>query len=240
MLASRKRLTTILTIGILLAFCAWFYTQHFLLRPMGNGPAGPPVDRSEFTSEWSQASVRLIGLGDSITAGFGAASPEHSFFNRLLKNPEDEFADMQGSCLSRVLPNIESENLAISGSTSLEHLFAIEQRLQVQSPNVFGLVVITTGGNDVIHSYGRSPPREGAMYGATLDQALPWIDAFRARLDSIDRYVADCVTALGPIGDSHVDVATPGTFLLSCLSLNAAKSRPRIVRPLSDLSPDRR
>ncbi len=92
---------------------------------------------------------------------------------------------MQDVCLTRVLPNMESENLAISGSTSMEHLLTIEKRLQPRSPNVFGIIVMTSGGNDLIHSYGRSPPRECAMYGATLDQALPWIDAFHARLDSM-------------------------------------------------------
>jgi hypothetical protein len=33
--------------------------------------------------------------------------------------------------------------------------------------------------------YGRTPPREGAMYGATLDEARPWIDNFEGRLDEI-------------------------------------------------------
>ncbi len=185
MFVSRKRLTAILIVGVLLTSCAWFYTQYFFLRPTGSGPAGPTVDRDAFASEWTQDSVRLIGLGDSITAGLGAASPDHSFFNRLFENPKDEFPDMQGICLARMLPNIEIENFAISGSTSKEHLQTVEQRLQVQSPNTFGLVVMTSGGNDLIHSYGKSPPRECAMYGATLDQAQPWIDAFRVRLDSI-------------------------------------------------------
>lgn len=219
MLVSRKRLVATLTIGILLTFCAWFYTQHFLLRPIGSGPAGPTVDRSAFASEWSQASVRLIGLGDSITAGLGAASPDHSFFQRLLENPKDEFPDMQGICLSRVLPNIEWKNLAISGSTSMEHLLTIEQRLQVQSPDVFGLIVMTSGGNDLIHSYGRSPPRECAMYGATLDQAQPWIDAFRTRLDSMyamitQRFPGGCEIFIADIYDPTDGVGdAPSVYL---------------------------
>ena len=40
-----------------------------------------------------------------------------------------------------------------------------------------------TGRNDLIHDYGRSPARQGAMYGATLAQAQPWIEAFEQRLD---------------------------------------------------------
>ncbi len=144
----------IAVVGVFATFSAWFYTQYFLLRPIGTGPAGPILDKNVFATEWSQSAVSLVGLGDSITAGLGAASTDHTFFNRLLKNPHDEFPDMQGICLSRVLPNIEAENLAISGSTSSEHLRTIEERLQPRSPDVFGIIVMTTGGNDLIHSYG--------------------------------------------------------------------------------------
>ena len=216
---SRKRLVAILSIGVLATCCVWFYTQYFLLRPMGSGPAGPAVDKSAFSSEWSQTSVCLIGLGDSITAGLGAASPDHSFFNRLLQNPRDEFPDMRGICLAQVLPNITSENLAISGSNSLEHLSTIENRLTPQSPNVFGLVVMTSGGNDLIHSYGRSPPREGAMYGATFDQAKPWIDAYRARLDSMyaqinHRFPGGCEIFIADIYDPTDGVGdAPSVYL---------------------------
>jgi lysophospholipase L1-like esterase len=127
----------------------------------------------------------VVGIGDSITAGLGADSPEHSFFNRLITNPADESGDMRGKCLSTVLANLEHENLAQSGSTSQQHLDIIREHLPQQEADVFGLVVMTTGGNDLIHSYGRSPPRECAMYGATLAEAAPWIDAFRSRLDTI-------------------------------------------------------
>ena len=50
----------------------------------------------------------LLGLGDSVTAGFGVPSP-YSYFSRLVKNPDDEFEDMRGICLSAVLPNLRAE-----------------------------------------------------------------------------------------------------------------------------------
>ena len=65
------------------------------------------------------------------------------------------------------------------------HLETIRDRLEKQAADTFGLVVMTTGGNDLIHGYGRSPPREGAMYGATLEQARPWIENFEKRLDEM-------------------------------------------------------
>ncbi len=63
----------------------------------------------------------LLGSGDRITRGLGGKSVEHSFLQRLLVNPEDEWEDMRGRCLAAVLPNLSSENFSVSGSTSLEH-----------------------------------------------------------------------------------------------------------------------
>ena len=45
--------------------------------------------------------------------------------------------------------------------------------------------MITTGGNDIILNYGRSTPVEGAMYGATWEQATPWITNFAGRLETM-------------------------------------------------------
>jgi hypothetical protein len=45
-------------------------------------------------------------------------------------------------------------------------------KLEKAGPETLGIVVLTTGGNDLIHSYGRNPPVEGAMYGATPDAFL--------------------------------------------------------------------
>lgn len=92
---------------------------------------------------------------------------------------------MQGICLSAVLPGLSATNLAVSGSTSMEHIERQLPRLPTADSNVFGIVVITTGGNDLIHNYGRTPPREGAMFGATTAEAEPWIKNFELRLESI-------------------------------------------------------
>ena len=160
----------------------------WLYHPVGEGPAGPPVSREVFTDVWTNRPVLLVGLGDSVTAGFGARPSARSYFNRIFKNPDDEFTELKGICLSRVLPNLQAENLALSGSTSIENIDVILPKLDARDPDTFGVVVMTTGGNDIIHNYGRSPPREGAMYGATFESSKPWIEDFRGRLDStIDR-----------------------------------------------------
>ena len=103
---------------------------------------------------------------ESVTAGFGARKG-YSYFDRLTANPPDEFEALRGICLGAVIPRLQFTNLAVSGSTSRE---LVERQLPLLAPagsNVVGMVVITTGGNDLIHNYGRTPPRDQAMYGAT-------------------------------------------------------------------------
>jgi lysophospholipase L1-like esterase len=213
-LARRGRLLTLVAVGAVFIGGAAFYLQFWFARPIGSGPAGPPVDRAAFEEPWTERRVVLLGVGDSITAGLGARSAEHSYFRRLVENPSDEFPDMRGLCLSAVLPNLETKNLAISGTTSLTHLDVLQEKLSPYEPDAFGLVVMTTGGNDLIHSYGRAPPREGAMYGATLEQAQPWIANFEARLnkmlDRIDElfpggylvFLADIYDPTDGVGDA--------------------------------------
>lgn len=160
------------------AGCWWFW----LRRPVGAGPVGITVPTAAFQEMWSTRPVLLVGIGDSVTAGFGA-SPGHSYFERLITNPPGEFAELRGRCLRAVLPQLRATNLAVSGSTSLQHEKTQMPRLVRQSPEVLGLVVLTTGGNDLIHNYGRTLPAEGAAYGASWEQAAPWAEAFAARLE---------------------------------------------------------
>lgn len=95
----------------MLVFC-WFY---FARPTVGQGPAGPVVPREPFLRIWNEKSVVVVGLGDSITAGFGARKG-YSYFERLISNPPDEFEEMRGICLSVVFPGLRATNLAVSGS----------------------------------------------------------------------------------------------------------------------------
>jgi lysophospholipase L1-like esterase len=172
MSAKSKRLIGILTVGIVLLGTAFYYLSVYFIHPVGSGPAGPPVSRAAFSKPWTDRPVFLVGIGDSVTAGFGARKG-YSYFDRLVTSPSDEFADMKGICLQTVMPKLQFTNLAISGSTSLEHVKKELPRLLTADSNVLGIVVLTTGGNDLIHNYGRTPPRDQAMYGANLEQAKP-------------------------------------------------------------------
>jgi lysophospholipase L1-like esterase len=225
------RLRWLLAIGGALVLLAAGYVHFFLYLPMGSGPAGPLVEGAAFEKAWTLREVLLVGIGDSVTAGFGAKQGR-SYFDRLVRNPPDEFPDMQGKCLSRVLPNLQTLNISVSGSNSLQHLQHIEDRLPPQDEDVFGIVVMTTGGNDLIHWYGTQPPREGAMYGATLAQAQPWIENYERRLDAMftaiqERFPGGCLIFVADIYDPSDGVGDPeSTWALpawpDCLAVHAA------------------
>ncbi len=155
--------------------------------PQGDGPAGPDVGAEPFDHIWSERKVLLLGIGDSITAGFGARTG-YSYFERLIENPPYDSDDMKGKNLSVVFPKLETKNISTSGSNSFDHLNQIK-RLSPQQSDVLGVVVMTSGGNDLIHNYGRRPPEKGAMYGASFEQARPWIGNFEKRLDEMVRRI---------------------------------------------------
>jgi len=200
-----RRLAAVLVPGIVLISGAGAYLYYWHSLPIGDGPAGPAIPRDVFSHPWTHRQTMLVGLGDSVTAGFGARK-NYSYFDRLVANPTDEFADMRGISLSGVLSKLQFTNLAVSGSTSLEHIEKQIPRLPFVSSNIFGVVVMTTGGNDLIHNYGRTPPRDQAMYGATSLQAAPWIENFERRLESMigrieERFPGGCHIFLANIYD---------------------------------------
>ncbi len=204
-LSRRTRPSRLAALGVL-AFIliggALGYYHYFLSRPMGAGPAGPAVPVEPFQKVWDAGPVVLLGLGDSVTAGYGA-SPGLSYVDRLVKNPSGEFPDMIGRNLSAVFPQLTVRNDSVSGSTSIDCIESQLPKLTLFPADTKGVVVMTTGGNDLIHMYGRIPPREGAMYGATLDQAKPWIANFETRIETI----LDQTSSLFP-GGCHIFLAT--------------------------------
>ncbi len=200
-----RSLKYLLVAGFFLAIAAGCYIYLFKYRSVGEGPAGPAVKRELFESVWTDRPVLLLGIGDSVTAGFGAEKG-YSYFDRLVANPPDEFPEMRDICLNRVLPNLSTLNLSVSGSTSLQHAAKQLPRIPVSNSDTFGIVVMTTGGNDIIHDYGRRAPREGAMYGASHSQAKPWIASFEARLETMldvveSRFPGGCAIFLANIYD---------------------------------------
>lgn len=205
-LRARWRLRALIVIAFITAAIVFYYREYKFARPVGQGPAGPTVAAEPFAKIWTERPVHVLGIGDSITAGLGAKSISHRYFMRLIRNPADEFPEMQGISLSAVLPNLSHENHAISGSESLLHVDVIADQVPTHDEETFGMVFMTSGGNDLIHMYGRSPPRECAMYGAMLEQAEPWIENFATRLHHMftmigERFPGGCEIYIGDIYD---------------------------------------
>jgi len=200
-----RRLLGLLALGVVLIGAAGLYLYLTFSLPVGEGPAGPAVAKAAFTHPWTTRPVLLVGLGDSITAGFGTRRG-HTYFDRLVANPPDEFSDMKGICLSAVFTNLRTTNLSVSGTVSSEHAQGQLPHVPRADALTLGFVVITTGGNDLIHNYGRTPPRNQAMYGATLEQAKPWVAEFADRLETIvsgleSRFPGGCHIFLADIYD---------------------------------------
>jgi lysophospholipase L1-like esterase len=181
--------------------------------PMGTGPAGPAVPRTPFNRVWTEEKVLLVGLGDSITRGLGASRP-HQYFSLLQANDDEQYPDMAGCDLRHVLPNLEAINYAQDYTTSAQHVEQQLPRLPVQPREVRGIVVVTSGGNDLIHDYGRSAPADGAMYGCTVRQAKVWTENLKQRLIALveeinERFPGGCEIFLANIYDPTDGVGDP-------------------------------
>lgn len=190
-----ERLMVLVVVAVLAALAAVHYARTSRMPPTGSGPAGPAVPLGPFRRVWHEGEVVLLGLGDSITRGFGA-SPGRSAFDLLVRNDDEAVADMRGRELSAVFPKLRSDNRSVSYTTSVDHVTQQVPRLPRFGEGVRGIVVITSGGNDLLHPYGRRAPEDGGAYGCTLDQAKLWQTTFRKRL----RGILDGVTARFPGG----------------------------------------
>ena len=208
------------------AVCAWVLllpiTAWHALRipgPMGTGPVAVAFDPAPWSKgPWHAGPVVAVSLGDSVVVGYGAP-PGLGYFDLVLRNDEARHPDVGRADLSSVLPDLRPLRLATLSSSSLDHERTVAS-LPRQADDVFGLVFVSTGGIDLIHPYGHGTPREGAMYGATLAQARPWIAAFEARLErmlvalqsrfpgGIEIFVATIYDPTDGVGDlEHAGVA---------------------------------
>jgi len=180
----RVVLFTLLLIALTGGYIGWRLYNAVRVRPMGDGPAGPVIAVEAFEKVWSDKQYVLIGIGDSITRGLGA-DKEHTYFELLLKNDDAMYPDMAGRDLSKVFPVMTWRNYAQDYSISQDHIDRQLVRIAEYGPQVRGIIVLTSGGNDLIHDYGRSEPKDGAMYGCTYRQAEEWCENLKGRLDAL-------------------------------------------------------
>jgi hypothetical protein len=182
-----------------------FWGYRSVSPPMGRGPAGPAVPPEPFVHTWHDGEVLLLGMGDSVVTGFGAAAG-FGFFDRIADVPPGDEIDMTGKCLRRVYPKLRTLNLAENSSSSGDHLRYQIADLPRQPATTRGIIVLSTGGIDLIHDYGASPPRDEALYGATWADGQRYAAAFRTRLDKlldaiVERFPGGCDIFIATIFD---------------------------------------
>jgi|GEM_PF-197304 len=194
------------------AVCAWVLllpiTAWYALRipgPMGEGPVAVAFDRAPWSNGvWHDGPVLAVSLGDSVAVGYGAP-PGRGFVDLVVRNDRTRHPDVGTADLTTVLPRITRLDLATLSSSSIDHEETVRS-LPRQAPDTFGVVFVSTGGIDLIHPYGHGEPREGAMYGASLASARPWIGRFEARLERVlgaiaSRFPAGCEVFVATIYD---------------------------------------
>ena len=210
----RKRTLLIMPIIALFLFIiavGKFSLLTYFITP-GEGPAGPQVSPEYFKEIWTDKKVMLIGVGDSITDGFGASRGQ-GYFDLLIKNKDKDYPDMNGLDLSRVLNDLTAENFSVSTSDTIDHLNQIK-RIPVYSNEIFGVIVITSGGNDLIHNYGKSAPKDAAMYGCSFEQGKEWTKQTQQRIRAVlsgimVKFPGGCEIFLANIYDPTDGVSDP-------------------------------
>ena len=75
-----KRIAGIVFIGLLMIATVGVALFFRFAHPVGSGRVGLQIDSNLFSSAWTERPVFLVGLGDSVTAGFGARKG-YSYFN---------------------------------------------------------------------------------------------------------------------------------------------------------------
>jgi hypothetical protein len=213
----RAVLLCLLIITSVAGYVGWRFYNALRVRPIGEGPAGPPVAATPFETVWSEDEVVFLGVGDSITRGYGGPGGLN-YFDLLVRN-HARYADMEGRDLLSVFPNLEPRNIAVDFTVSQEHIDRQLPKIPHYDKSVYGVIVLTSGGNDLIHDYGRSKPRHDAMYGSTYKQAQQWCELLKGRLDTLlkglmERFPVGCDIFFTNIYDPTDGVGDPQTMMM--------------------------
>ena len=214
----RTILLCLLIVTSALGYAGWRYYNALRIRPWGIGPAGPPVAAVPFEKPWSEKEVVFLGVGDSITRGYGGPSGLN-YFDLLVQNHK-RYPDMEGRDLSSIFPNLKTRNIAVDYTISQEHIDHQLVKITKYDENVRGIIVLTSGGNDLIHDYGRSEPRHDAMYGCSYKQAKEWCEMLKGRLDTLltglnAKFPGGCDIFFANIFDPTDGVGDPQTVMMN-------------------------
>ena len=94
-----------------------------------------------------------VALGDSMLIDYYAGGPGWGAASLLYKNLDDVYPDWKGKDLSTLYPGIKFHNLTSDGATTNTVLNWQLPRVPT-GENQPTIVVMTVGGNDLLHHYG--------------------------------------------------------------------------------------
>ncbi len=207
----------IITFSVGYAGCRFYNALR--VRSMGVGPAGPTVSAAPFEKIWNEQEIVFWGVGDSITRGYGGPGGLN-YFDLLVQNDNEMYPDLRGRDLSGVFPKLKARNIAVDYTISQEHIDWQLVKVPKYDDSVHGVIVLTSGGNDLIHDYGRSEPRHDAMYGCSYKQAQEWCEMLKGRLDTLlnglmERFPGGCDIFFATIFDPTDGVGDPQTVMMN-------------------------
>jgi lysophospholipase L1-like esterase len=118
-----------------------------------------------------------------VSTGY-CASAKHSYVEMLVNNDDAKYPDYAGKDLAHHFIATAVENIALAGSTSCDFSASdIHSQLTSLAPEVAQtIVVITLGGNDLIHPYSCGTPHDCSEYCSSLSQATPFAANYKARM----------------------------------------------------------
>ena len=127
---------------------------------------------------------------------------------------------MKDRDLSGVFPNLKAKNVAVDYTISQEHIDRQLPKIPHYNKSIHGIIVLTSGGNDLIHDYGRSEPKHDAMYGCTYKQSQEWCELLKTRLDTLlkglmERFPGGCDIFFANIYDPTDGVGDPQTMMMA-------------------------
>jgi lysophospholipase L1-like esterase len=127
--------------------------------------------------------LHVIGFGDSVTTGY-CSSPGKSYFELLLDNDDDAYPAFAGRDLRSRFAAVTDNNKALDGATSCDFSDGGIRAVLQADPDTSKptVLLVTLGGNDLIHDYGCGNPHECAAYCADLEDATVWAQGFKERM----------------------------------------------------------
>lgn len=116
---------------LLFVICQFFRTRHYIT--IGEEQAAKAIPYSQ---ENSDADFRILIIGDSTVVGTGAEDPEHSV----------------AGYLGADFPDAELVNLGVNGTRT----HGLIERFESIQDEHFDLILIHTGGNDIVYNTDRT------------------------------------------------------------------------------------